>query len=158
MNDMEILNKLIAIQSNAYCEYSDFAVAAIVQSSNNNYYYGCNVENRAYPQGACAEGSAISAMVVNGEYLISDIYILGTKKSIQIELLDKPIKCFDLVAENNQIELTKHNFCTPCGGCRQAIKEFSNCDTKIHLFNGDHEKGIIPFDKLFPFAFSLDIG
>ena len=68
-------------------------------------YSGCNVENAAYPQGACAEAGAISAMARAGERRIAEILVVGDGEGL----------------------------CTPCGGCRQRIREFAGPTTPIHI-------------------------
>ncbi|WOD09232.1 cytidine deaminase [Marinomonas sp. GJ51-6] len=91
--------------SKAYVPYSDFTVRAAIRTASGNLYKGCNVENAAYPEGVCAEGGAISAMVLGGDTQIKDIYVIG---------------------KGDQLV-------TPCGGCRQKIREFSSTDTMIHI-------------------------
>ncbi len=66
---------------------------------------GCNVENAAYPQGSCAEAGAIAAMALVGERRIAEILVIGDGEAL----------------------------CTPCGGCRQRIREFADPSTAIHI-------------------------
>ena len=56
-----------AVMARAYAPYSRFRVGAVLRGANGRLYAGCNVENAAYPQGWCAEASAIAAMVADGE-------------------------------------------------------------------------------------------
>ena len=83
----EFFPRLEALLKNAYAPYSNFPVAAIIKGASGAIYSGVNVENAAYPQGWCAEASAIAAMVSSGE---TEIYELA------------------VMAESDQI-------CTPCG-------------------------------------------
>ena len=52
-----------AIQAKAYAPYSRFKVGAAIATPDGQVFTGCNVENAAYPVGACAEAGAISAMI-----------------------------------------------------------------------------------------------
>ena len=53
-------------QTQAYAPYSRFQVGAAVLDEQGRIHAGCNVENAAYPQGACAEAAALAAMVLAG--------------------------------------------------------------------------------------------
>ncbi len=89
----------------AYAPYSKFNVGSAILDENGNIHIGCNVENAAYPSGSCAEEQAIGNMVVNGGRKIKQIVVIG--------LSDKLL--------------------TPCGACRQRIREFCDKDTVIHI-------------------------
>jgi cytidine deaminase len=86
-----------AAQAKAYAPYSRFKVGAALRTSSGAIYSGGNVENAAYPEGVCAESSAISAMAGAGERRIAEICVVGEGEAL----------------------------CTPCGGCRQRIREFA---------------------------------
>lgn len=130
MTTRRMFNCLVSAQSFSYAPYSNFRVAACVYTGNR-YYVGCNVENAAYPEGLCAEASAIASMVANGEYYIQEIGVLGGD---------------DINA----------NLCTPCGGCRQKIREFADHNTLIHLFNLDGYQATYKLDELLPLSFGPD--
>ena len=87
-----------AAQANAYAPYSRFHVGAALRSASGAVFAGCNVENAAYPQGACAEAGAIAAMALAGDRRIAEILVIGDGEAL----------------------------CTPCGGCRQRIREFAD--------------------------------
>ena len=74
-----------------------FPVGAALRTPPGAIHVGANVENAAYPQGQCAEASAIGAMVAAGERAISAVAVVAEKLDI----------------------------CPPCGGCRQRLKEFA---------------------------------
>jgi len=90
---------------NAYAPYSEFKVGAAVRGASGAIYAGANVENVAYPQGQCAEASAIGALVAAGETSITAVAV---------------------VAERLEI-------CPPCGGCRQRLSEFGDASTPVYL-------------------------
>ncbi|PYF82428.1 MULTISPECIES: cytidine deaminase [Marinomonas] len=109
----------------AYVPYSRFHVGAAILTADGQFYSGCNVENAAFPEGTCAEAGAIASMVLGGETLIKDIYVIG--------------KGEELV--------------TPCGGCRQKIREFSSADTMIHICGEEGVRKSLTMNELLPFSF-----
>ena len=108
--------------SKAYVPYSEFKVGAVIETLNGKVYSGCNVENAAYPEGTCAEAGAISAMVLDGEQKIDNIYVLGNGEQLV----------------------------TPCGGCRQKIREFSTPDTQIHMCGREGVRKTLSMEELLP--------
>ena len=124
------MNELIAAAKSArlkaYAPYSKFLVGAAVRDERGQIHGGCNVENAAYPQGWCAETSAIAAMIMAGGKAIAEMAVIGTG---------------DLL-------------CTPCGGCRQKIREFAKGDVKIHMCGEDGKvKQTFTLDELLPVSF-----
>ena len=117
------------VRAHAHAAYSDFFVGAALQDDNGHIYTGCNVENSAFPQGSCAEANAIGAMVAGGGKKIDVIAVVGGHKQL----------------EN----------CTPCGGCRQRIREFSDDDTRIIVLDGSGEFVEYSIDELLPMSFQL---
>lgn len=129
MQDMNSLQELFAAASrareNAYAPYSGFKVGAAVRSESGKIYAGCNVENISYPCGTCAEAGAIAAMAAEGDRKIREIAIV-TGGSCLI---------------------------TPCGACRQRIKEFGGPDTLIHLAGPQGIEKSVRLADLLPLAF-----
>lgn len=109
----------------AYAPYSKFQVGAVVRGANGRLYAGCNIENAAYPQGCCAEASAISAMVIDGERRIVEVAVIGRGEALV----------------------------TPCGGCRQRIREFARGDTPIHVCGPQGVRKTMTLEALLPLAF-----
>ncbi len=112
-------------QGKAYAPYSRFSVGAAIVTPSGAIYSGCNVENAAYPQGACAETGAISAMALAGERRIAEILVIGDGDALV----------------------------TPCGGCRQRIREFAAPDTPIHIAGPDGVRRTFTLDQLLPESF-----
>src|SRR3546814_19595545 len=69
---IDLVEAAIAAMAKAYAPYSNFPVGAAVRGASGRVYSGCNVENAAYPQGCCAEASAIPALVLGGERRTAD--------------------------------------------------------------------------------------
>jgi homotetrameric cytidine deaminase len=89
----------------AYAPYSDFRVGAALRTPDGAIHAGANVENAAYPQGQCAEASAIGAMVAAGGTRIAAVAVVAEKLDV----------------------------CPPCGGCRQRLSEFAGPGTPVYL-------------------------
>jgi homotetrameric cytidine deaminase len=94
-----------AAMQNAHAPYSRFKVGAALRASSGGIYTGANVENAAYPQGQCAEASAIGALVAAGEREITAVAVVAERMDV----------------------------CPPCGGCRQRLSEFAGPGTPVHL-------------------------
>jgi cytidine deaminase len=129
MSDLDTLFQAArAIQDNAYAPYSRFKVGAAIASADGRIFAGCNVENAAYPVGSCAEAGAISAMVAGGGSRIAAIVVIGDGEHLV----------------------------TPCGGCRQRIREFSGPDTMIHVAGPAGIRRSFTLDELLPHSFGPD--
>ena len=114
-----------AIRAKAYAPYSRFQVGAAILADDGQIYAGCNIENAAYPQGNCAETSAIAAMIAGGGKRIRRIYVTGSGAA--------PV--------------------TPCGGCRHRIREFADPDTMIVSHGVDGAPLRSTLAELLPYSF-----
>ena len=115
-------------QALAYAPYSRFPVGAAVLSESGAVYAACNVENAAYPVGTCAEAGAIAAMVSAGERRIAAVLVLGAGEPLV----------------------------TPCGTCRQRIREFAAPETPIHVAGPEGVRRSFRLDELRPISFGPD--
>jgi cytidine deaminase len=129
MTDQELIDAALAVRDNAYCPYSGFYVGAALLDDQGQMHIGCNVENAAYPQGNCAETSAIGAMVSAGGKKIVTIAVAGGREKVSA--------------------------CTPCGGCRQRINEFADASTRIIVTDDDDEWHVYTMAELLPASFHL---
>ncbi len=112
-------------QGHAYAPYSRFHVGAALRTPSGAIFAGCNVENAAYPQGACAESGAIGAMALAGERRIAEILVIGDGEAL----------------------------CTPCGGCRQRIREFAAPETPINIAGPQGVRARFTLEELLPHSF-----
>ena len=109
----------------AYVPYSKFPVAALLIDNNGKKYKGINVENASYGLTLCAERNAITTAVTEGMKKIKLLVVTGNTP--------EPI--------------------SPCGACRQVIREFSDNDTVIILANKDKKYKITSLEELLPYSF-----
>jgi cytidine deaminase len=115
-------------QAKAYAPYSRFPVGAAVLSESGAVYAACNVENAAFPVGTCAEAGAVAAMAAAGERRIAAVLVLGPGEALV----------------------------TPCGACRQRIREFATPETPIHVAGPEGLRRSFRLDELLPFSFGPD--
>jgi cytidine deaminase len=118
----------LAARSRAYAPYSGFSVGATIRGSAGGLFSGCNVENAAYPAGTCAEEAAIATMIGAGERGIQEILVLGGGDALV----------------------------TPCGACRQRIREFGSPETPVHVAGPDGLRRSFSLGELLPFSFGPD--
>ena len=128
MSDAELVATAISAMSHAYAPYSSFYVGAAIRDENGQIHSGANVENAAYPQGACAEVGAISAMIMAGGRKIDAIAVAGKGDVL----------------------------CTPCGGCRQRIREFAEAATPIIIADVTGERARFTLAEILPHSFGPD--
>lgn len=121
----KLLDAAVAARRRAHAPYSGFAVGAAVLDDQGRVHAGCNVENAAYPQGTCAETSAIAAMVAGG---------------------GKRIRAILVAAEGDAL-------CTPCGGCRQRIREHGDTATPVLVAHDGSVRATFTLGELLPNSF-----
>lgn len=124
----QLLQAARAALAKAYAPYSQFRVGAAILDDQGRIHAGCNVENAAYPEGVCAEGGALSAMVLAGSTRAKAVLVVGTG-GIWI---------------------------TPCGGCRQKLREFCAPDTPILTANETAMGPRYTLQQLLPQSFGPD--
>lgn len=124
-SDQALFEAAEAVRAKAYAPYSNFQVGVAILADDGNIYSGCNVENAAYPVGNCAEPSAIAAMLAGGGKRIRRIYVTGPGST--------PV--------------------TPCGGCRQRIREFADPDVEVISHGVDGEPLVQTLEQLLPHSF-----
>lgn len=124
----EMLKAALQAREGAHAPYSGFKVGACVRSRDGRIYAGCNVENIAYPQGQCAEATAIGAMVAAGGKAIQEVVVVADGEAL----------------------------CTPCGGCRQRLLEFASPEVVVHIAGLDGIRASFTMGELLPHAFHFD--
>ena len=113
------------VRERAHVPYSQFKVGAAFLTDDNSIVVGCNVENAAYPQSQCAEASAIGNLISQGYENIVEVVVIGSGNKL----------------------------CSPCGGCRQRLREFAKLDVLIHMCNIEGHIKTSTLDELLPDSF-----
>ncbi len=121
----ELLEAAAAVMRNAHVPYSRFPVGAALRTPDGAIHAAANVENAAYPQGQCAEASALGAMVAGGGGTVAEVVVAAPSREL----------------------------CTPCGGCRQRLREFAPPDAPIHLADFARVRATTSLAELLPLSF-----
>ena len=114
----------------SYAPYSNFHVGAALLGESGRVYLGCNIENAAFSPTNCAERTAVFKAVSEGERKFKAIALAGDKEE----------------------------YLTPCGVCRQVMREFAP-DLEVVCLNGAGEATVFTLPDLLPYSFgpeSLD--
>ena len=107
----------------SYSPYSKFRVGAAIVASDGTIVTGANIENAAYGASVCAETNAITTAAAMGHRRIDTVAVV----------------CLD------------GELCTPCGNCRQVMREF-NVGTVV-LREKDGAPRSVPLSDLLPESF-----
>lgn len=126
--DSRLLDAARQAMAKAHAPYSKYQVGAAILGDDGKVYAGCNVENAAYPEGWCAETSAIGAMVLGGAKKIREIVVIGAGADLT----------------------------TPCGGCRQRIAEFGTAETPVHICGPEGLRRSFKLGELLPASFGKE--
>lgn len=116
------------VRRRAWAPYSGFHVGAALLDEHGRIHAGCNVENAAYPQSQCAEATAIGALVVAGGRRIVAAAVVG--------VAPQPV--------------------SPCGGCRQRLREFAADTVPIWLADEQRLRVRHTLGELLPASFGPD--
>src|SRR3954471_4496057 len=113
------------VMASAHAPYSGFHVGAALRADDGSIHVGANVENAAYPQGQCAEASAIGALVAAGRTRITEVAVISDGEAV----------------------------CVPCGGCRQRLREFMDLSAEVHMCALSGERQTATLAELLPRSF-----
>lgn len=113
----------------AYAPYSKFPVGAAIRCDDGRVFTGANIEVISYPEGWCAETTALGHYVMAGGGKITEIAVIAEKKAK----------------------------CTPCGGCRQRLAEFAGPDTPLHLCDNNGVVETVLLKDIFPLGFEAEV-
>lgn len=128
----ELIQKAFGMLEKAYVPYSHFHVGAALLSEDGTIFTGCNIENSAFGPSNCAERTAFFKAVSEGYKTFSAIAVVGGPEG----------KVTD--------------FCTPCGVCRQVMREFCKPDFKIICAKSMEEYKVYTLADLLPYSFDLN--
>ena len=132
--DRELFDRASGVRKHAHAPYSKFHVGAAIRTAVGKVFAGANVENASYPEGWCAETSAIAHMIAAAP--------AGPGRQIA---------SVSVVADRIDGRLT-----SPCGGCRQRLAEFASPDTPVHISDPSGATETYTMRQLLPAAFSLE--
>ncbi|MDH4060090.1 MAG: cytidine deaminase [Aquincola sp.] len=124
-HESELLAAARAVREHAHAPYSRFKVGAALLDEQGRIHAGCNVENAAYPQGTCAEAGAVAALVAAGGSRVMAAVVVGEGPRLV----------------------------TPCGGCRQKLREFATEDATVVVADLNAVRARFTLGELLPSSF-----
>lgn len=127
----QLIESALEVRKNAYAPTSKFYVGAALLCENNEIYTGCNVENAALTPNNCAERTAIFSAVAQGIRNFKAIAVVGGRG----------------------ISESPHDYCYPCGVCRQTFAEFCSEDFIIIVAKSPEDYRIHTLGELLPYSF-----
>jgi cytidine deaminase len=126
----ELVAAARAARERAYAPYSGFRVGAALLTDQGDVITAANVENASYGLAICAERAAVVAAVAAGNRRFEAIAVAGNGPD--------PV--------------------TPCGACRQVLREFPRGPDLEVLCAGEHGDALLTttLGSLLPDSFGPD--
>ncbi|MFC2038022.1 cytidine deaminase [Chloroflexota bacterium] len=126
--DQDLVTLARQVRERAYVPYSRFPVGAALLGRSGQVYTGCNVENASYSLTICAERAAVFAAASQGEREFESIAVVTATGA------------------------------TPCGACRQVLREFGGRDGDLRVIVADLDGAARTFTiaELLPEGFTPD--
>ena len=137
MNYQDLISQALEARRYAYAPYSHFTVGAALLCADGRVFKGCNIENAAFSPSMCAERTAFAKAISEGYGDFTAIAIVGASSDSK-----------------------GTDFCTPCGVCRQVMREFCQQDFQIICAKTDEtdkilEQKIFTLAEILPESFTL---
>lgn len=129
MNNIELINLACDARKFSYSPYSDYKVGAALLTKSGKVFTGCNIENSAFSPTICAERTAFSKAISEGECEFLKIAVVGGKETI-------------------------NDYASPCGVCRQVMSEFCDSDFEIIVAKSESDYIVYSLSDLLPNNFS----
>ena len=131
MTHQQLAQAAVDAKGLAYAPYSQFHVGAALLGKSGKVYIGCNVESAAYSGCICAERTALTKAVSEGERDFAAIAIAGS------------------------LQGADGDYCFPCGECRQMLNEFVMGEAfEVVIAKTGEDFLVHPFAELLPYGFS----
>lgn len=125
MDNQELFQLARDASNNAYSPYSNIKVGTALLTKTGKIYTGVNVENSSYGATICAERTAFTKAISEGEREFAKIAIGGSIKNL-----------------------------VPCGMCRQFMAEFGT-ELEIIYENEQGRITVTTLAELFPNEFKI---
>lgn len=125
-----LIEQALEVRKKAYVPYSHFQVGAALLSEDGRVFTGCNIENAAYTPTVCAERTAFFKAVSEGVKTFRKIAVVGSAEG----------------------EIT--DYATPCGVCRQVMREFCDpAEFEVILALSPEKYQVFKLEELLPNGF-----
>ena len=107
----------------------NFRSALHSRTTDGRIFAGANIEVASYPEGWCAETTALGHYIMGGGGQIAEIAVVAERMPR----------------------------ITPCGGCRQRLAEFAGPDAKLHLCDSTGIVETVTMGEMLPYGFQGEI-
>ena len=132
----EWIRAALRARRKAYAPYSRYLVGAALLCEDGTVFTGCNIENASYGATICAERTALFSAVAAGQRHFAALAIVSGPEGADETDLPWP---------------------SPCGICRQALREFVNpADFEVILARSEREYRVLTLEQLLPESFGPD--
>ena len=131
MKPETLIQYALEAMGRAYAPYSGYKVGAALLCADGAVYQGCNIENASYTPTICAERTAFSKAVSEGQRDFVAIAICGGKDGVIEGLFP------------------------PCGVCRQVMREFCKDDFLVYMVEPEGKFQTRTLAQLLPDSFRL---
>ncbi|MBQ4603708.1 MAG: cytidine deaminase [Clostridia bacterium] len=131
MDNSQLISFAFEARKRSYSPYSGFSVGAALLCSDGALYTGCNIENSAFSPTICAERTAFFKAISEGKHDFIKIAVIG----------------------GNAKDEFPGKYCSPCGVCRQVMKEFCSSDFQIIMAKSVDDYKVMNLSQLLPESF-----
>ena len=130
----ELIRRAIEALANSHAPYSNYNVGAAALFDSGKIYTGANVEIATFSGGICAERNAIFHAVAEGERKLIAVAIVGGT------------------------DARRDEYCTPCGICRQVMRNFADKETMLVIMAREPDDYIeMTLEELLPYSFGPEM-
>ena len=134
--DRQLIREALKARQRAYTPYSHYTVGAALEAQDGTVFRGCNIENASFGATNCAERTALFTAVAEGYHRFSTIAIVSGPES----------------ADEEELKTTPYP--SPCGICRQALREFADPgELRVILARSEEDYKVYALKELLPESF-----
>lgn len=129
MKASELVKHAQKAREKSYAPYSNYKVGAALVTKSGKLYTAGNIENASFSSTLCAERVAFAKAISEGEREFAALAVVGGRDG-----------------ESEQ-------YTTPCGSCRQVLREFCTDDFRVFSAKPNGDYFVLTLRDLLPYSF-----